>query len=80
MLLLIIVALLLLFGGGGGYYGYSDGGQAGAWGSSGRSCSSWWSCTCSARCADLFRIDLTSRDTCWCPASDETGVPHPGGV
>lgn len=47
--LLLIILLVVLFGGGGGYYGYiPEGGAAGAWGSSGRSCSGGWSCTCLA--------------------------------
>jgi hypothetical protein len=55
-MLLLIIILLLLFGGGGGYYGYSRWGTGGGlWGSSGRSCSSRWSCTWSARCADGSR-------------------------
>jgi hypothetical protein len=60
-MLLLLIVLLLVFGGGGGYYGYSRWGQAGAWASSGRSYSSWWSCICSARCVDLSRVDLTWR-------------------
>ena len=63
-MLLIIILLVLLFAGGGGYYGYSDGGQAGALGLSGRSCSVCWSCTCSARCVDIVRIDLKPREQC----------------
>ena len=56
-MLLLIIVLLLLFGGGGGYYGYSKWGTGGGLGgSSGPSCLSRWSCTCSARCVELVGI------------------------